>query len=45
MTLSYDLINGVSVGLEYLSADEEADIPYNSIILDLLIVRVLIEFE
>lgn len=42
MTLDIALIRGVSLGLEYVNAIPEEDIPF-TIILDLIIFRVLIQ--
>jgi len=41
MSVTLDLINGISVGLEYLSANEEHE---NTIIVDLLVIRLLIQW-
>lgn len=41
MDLSIDLINGVSVGLEFIPADEDE---YNTIIVDCVILRLLIQW-
>lgn len=41
MYISFDLINGVALGLEYVAQIE--DVP-NTIILDLLIVRILFQW-
>lgn len=39
MHLNLEMINGVSVGIEFLSADE--DVPHNAIVIDILIIRIV----
>lgn len=43
MTISFDLITGVSVGIEFVEAIPELDVG-PSVLVDLLIFRILIEF-
>ena len=42
LDLDFDIINGVNVGLEYVPAQEEDE--YNTIILDLFLLRVLFQW-
>ena len=44
MEISTDLIFGCSLGAEYVPASPEADIEYSCLVLDLLFVRVIVEF-
>lgn len=41
MNISYDLINGINVGIEYVGGDEEFE---NTVILDLVIIRILFQW-
>jgi len=43
VTIDYTLITGLSIGAEYVEADEEAGIENSCFIIDLLILRVVIE--
>lgn len=40
MNVNLELINGVSAGIEFITADEE--IPHNTIIIDVLIIRIMV---
>lgn len=42
MDIGYDLINGISLGIEFISASEDEP---NTIILDLLILRFLFQWD
>jgi hypothetical protein len=42
MFIGFDLINGVALGIEYISCDDEYQ---HTIIIDLLIVRLLIQWS
>ncbi len=42
MAVTADLINGIAVGVEYLPGEDEEF--YNTVILDLLIIRLLIQW-
>ncbi len=44
MEISTDLICGLSLGAEYVPSSFEADIEYPCLVLDLLFVRVIVEF-
>ncbi len=44
MEYSIDLIHGLSLGVEYVPSSFEADIEFPCLVLDLLIVRVIVEF-
>ena len=44
MEVSFDFINGMCFGIEYISADEEGGIPYSCIIVDFACFRWLLEF-
>ena len=41
MFMSFDLINGINVGCEYVGGDEDYE---NTVILDLFILRVLFQW-
>ena len=45
MTITYDFIHGLSLGIEYVEASDEAGVENGCILLDLLFVRVLIELD
>ena len=44
MKVDLSLILGLSIGAEYVHADEEAGIEFPCFILDLLVFRVIVEF-
>lgn len=44
MTVETGLITGLSLGAEYVEANEEAGIEYSCIVIDLLILRIVLEF-
>jgi hypothetical protein len=44
MQISSDLITGLALGIEYVEANEDADIPHSVLIFDLLVLRVIVEF-
>ena len=44
MEVTFDIITGVAFGLEYVEAQEEADVPYPCIIVDFACFRWIIEF-
>ncbi len=44
MEIYFDLINGMSFGIEYVSANEEAGVEYPCIIVDVAIFRCVLEF-
>jgi len=41
MNVSFDMINGINVGIEYVQGDEDFE---NTIILDVFIVRLLFQW-
>lgn len=43
MSISASLITGLALGIEYVQASEEADIDYPCVIIDLLVVRIILE--
>lgn len=44
MEISSDFIYGCSLGAEYVPASYEADIEFPCLVLDLLFIRVIVEF-
>lgn len=45
MNIDFTLINGLSVGAEYVQADYEAGIDFPCIVIDLLIFRIVLELD
>lgn len=44
MQISTDIITGLSIGVEWISADAEAGIEHSCLLLDVLFMRVVVEF-
>ncbi len=44
MNIETSLILGLSIGAEYVHADEEAGIDFPCFVLDLLVFRIVVEF-
>lgn len=44
MELTFDIINGLSFGIEYVSADPEDDLPNSCVIIDFACFRWILEF-
>jgi hypothetical protein len=44
MEVTFDLITGISFGLEFVPADAEVDVPYPCIVVDFACFRWIIEF-
>lgn len=45
MSIHLDIINGVSLGLEYIPQNEEAGVENACVILDLALIRLIFEFH
>jgi hypothetical protein len=44
VSVEASLIMGVALGIEYVQADEDADIPHSCLVIDLLVFRIIVEF-
>lgn len=44
MQIMVNFITGVAVGIEYVEANEEAMIDYPCLVIDLLVLRIIMEF-
>lgn len=44
MLLSFHLINGLALGVEFIPASAEADVEFPCLVIDLLLARIIIEF-
>ena len=45
MQIAFNFITGVAVGIEYVEANEDAFIDHPCLVIDLLVLRVIVEFS
>lgn len=44
MELSFHFINGLALGVEYVPASMDAEVEFPCLVIDLLLVRIIVEF-